>query len=92
MKHTSGPWSAECALSSDLYNIRYITGPDCQKICDVNHRVEMPQDEALANARLIAAAPDLMQALERVLKDGCLDPRLLCVLQANQALAAAKGE
>jgi len=29
---------------------------------------------------------ELEAALRRVLKDGCLDPRLLCVLQANQAL------
>jgi hypothetical protein len=27
-------------------------------------------------------------AIQRLLKDGCLDPRLLCVLQANQVLAA----
>lgn len=30
---------------------------------------------------------DLAGALERILNEGCLDPRLLCVLQANQILA-----
>lgn len=65
-EHTSGPWGSECALSSDMYNIRYITGPDGQKICDVSHRIEMSQTEALANARLIAAAPKMLQKLEHV--------------------------
>ncbi len=68
-QYTSGPWSIECALSSDAYNIRYITGPDCQKICDVNHRVEMSQEEALANARLIAKSPILLAALNECITD-----------------------
>lgn len=66
--HTPGPWSAECALSSDLFNIRYVTGLNCEKVCDVNHRVEMPQEVALANAKLIAASPDLLEAARLALQ------------------------
>lgn len=93
MKHTPAPWNAEAALSSDFDNIRYITGDTsegpCRIIASVRHRPEQSQEEALANAAVMKAAPDLLAALMRVLKEGCLDPRLLCVLQANQAIADA---
>lgn len=41
-------------------------------------------EECLAKSDELVAV--LAAALERILKEGCLDPRLLCVLQANQAL------
>lgn len=63
-RYTQGPWGTECGLSSDAYNIRYINGPGLQKICDINHRVEMSQEEALANAELIVMAPEMIEALE----------------------------
>ncbi len=70
--HTPGPWGRESAVSSDFENIRYITGPKCQQVatvhqrpplCDVKNEGRMSQKEALANAALIAAAPDMLEAL-----------------------------
>ena len=43
-------------------------------------------EEALEKADVHIAR--LAAAVRRLLKDGCLDPRLLCVLQAIQALEA----
>lgn len=62
-KHTPGPWAAESAMSRDVSHIRYITA-DGKIIASVRHRVEHTQDEALANAALFAAAPDLLAALQ----------------------------
>lgn len=64
---TAGPWDSTAALASDLYNIRYIDGPKCEKIATVRHAVDMSQEEALANAKLIAAAPDLLAALKDIM-------------------------
>lgn len=61
-KHTPGPWAAEAAMSSDTPHIRYITA-DGAIIASVRHRLEQTQDEALANARLMAAAPELAAGL-----------------------------
>ena len=61
--HTKGPW-ASTALSSDPHNIRYITGPYCEAMATIHHTKEMSQEEALANAKLIAVAPELLEVLE----------------------------
>lgn len=66
-KHTPGPWGCESAMSSDLDSIRYITNPDGKSIARVRIRNFQSQDEALANARLIAAAPDLLAALQGIM-------------------------
>ncbi len=66
-KHTPGPWTQWAALSSDIYNIRYIDGDNSEPVATIRHPVNMHQSEALANARLIAAAPELLEACEAVL-------------------------
>lgn len=63
-EHTSGPWGQSATLSSDMHHIRYISGPTGEKIATVDHPVDMGQATALANAHLIAAAPDLLAALK----------------------------
>lgn len=72
LKHTPGPWGTENAMSSDYENIRYLTGPNCEQIatihqrkplCNVEKLPRMNQAEALANARLISAAPELLTHL-----------------------------
>ena len=77
-KHTKGPWRSENAMSSDFNKIRYITGPDCEKIAEVqqteyyNSDTRMPQGEALANAAFIVRACnshyELLEALEAAKK------------------------
>ena len=57
--HTPGPWRSN-DFSSSVYG--YIFG-DNQAIC----RVFLDGDECEANARLIAAAPDLLDACKKAL-------------------------
>lgn len=57
-KHTPGPWEVEFSI---------IAAPDCKK-CIVQFGFDIrnhKNPEVLANARLIAAAPALLEALER---------------------------
>lgn len=63
-KFTSGPWGACPPPSSNKYSIRYITGANAELIADIGQPACMTQDEALANATLIKAAPDMLAALE----------------------------
>ena len=69
-KHTPGPWNAFNASWSETF----INAPGFDHgICclDINHATEESQEaaEALmaANARLIAAAPDLLDACRKAL-------------------------
>ncbi|MBS3912691.1 MAG: hypothetical protein KGZ70_12870 [Hydrogenophaga sp.] len=64
-KHSSGEWASETALSSDLHHVRYITA-DGRRIASVCLRNGMPQEEAIANATLLASANKMLQALEEV--------------------------
>ena len=64
-QHTPGPWSMEYDDGV------WISGPDknANVLCDIIGRIDDREagtqitDEDLANARLIAAAPDLLEAL-----------------------------
>jgi hypothetical protein len=64
-QHSTGEWSSEAALSSDLHHVRYITA-DGSIIARVCLRKGMPQEEAIANAKLMATADKMLQALEEV--------------------------
>lgn len=65
--HTPGPWNQAVPCSSNYNTIRHIES-DGFTVSDVNCGAgEISQTEALANARLIAAAPDLLELLEGLL-------------------------
>lgn len=56
--HTPGPWSVESVaevICGNLPSPHMVIGDDCEIVADVHRE---------ANARLIAAAPDLLEALE----------------------------
>lgn len=83
MKHTPGPW-------------RYITGTwvlggDLQVVARTSWPSDPPRngEEMRANARLIAAAPDLLHVAEMVLR-GAADGALYGFAEA--AVRKAKGE
>ena len=90
-KHTPGPWdAAETPNARGCYSIEPIIG------CAYGE-----SDESRANARLIAAAPDLLEFAEEVRRSG--DTRLASMaiaviakataaLTANQAAIAAERE
>lgn len=48
-------------------------------------------NEAIANAHLIAAAPDLLSIVEGIIERGLLNKKELILNAANAAIAKAKG-
>ena len=61
MTHTPGPWRIEGTRDSDEFWVVKNEGP----VCEISQTFGYP-DADEANARLIAAAPDLLAALTRL--------------------------
>lgn len=57
-RHTPAPWKIVAAGS--------IQGPDGKSVCAIAGTIKRSRDEKAANARLIAAAPELLAALARL--------------------------
>lgn len=88
-KHTPGPWTAEepphrCGLP-------YVPVVATTMIARVYSTCYGDDAQAAANAQLIAAAPELLAALERVLADVPCDGLDDWEIQARAAIAKAKG-
>ena len=93
LKHTSGPWSIRQVESAFMI----VHESECAVICTTNDWDEKFKDEEQANARLIAAAPELLEALGKLV--GFFDGSVSIKYVANYALpdaitaiAKAKGE
>ena len=86
-KHTPGPWKVYEDSHSDAYEVM----PDQ---CDVGDTIAVYGRTRKANARLIAAAPDLLRALKVLTLEagagliGDADPKALA--QAREAIAKAE--
>jgi len=83
MKHTKGPWSIDPRLPGRVLNA------EGEKICDISGATD---GAPIATARLIAAAPDLADALRQIIAQ-CPNPKLpygmnVCEI-ARAALAKA---
>ena len=96
--HTPGPWHVEDAPDSGLIFIR--SHPAEVSLANIRKGQDHPND---ANARLIAAAPELLEALQSILfQAGCREARDLGNLnydrlhaveaQARAAIARATGQ
>lgn len=90
--HTPGPW--EAVIGDDVW----ITGPDRDQpwVCDIVPRDhnKPPNEEDLANARLIGAAPDLLAALKAAREFGLDDFTYgdqAMYAQMDAAIAKAEG-
>jgi hypothetical protein len=90
-KHTTGPWKCD-----GLDIMAYAEDPFGHTIAYIQPSLPQFQAEVIANARLIAAAPDLLEALEGLLavavEVGELPPDFGQTRAARAALAKAKGE
>lgn len=93
-RHTPGPWSVDEYTSGDSM---FGFSPACAVMCRDNNKVicEIP-DYTIGqfdreDARLIAAAPDLLEALEHILKGALSLPRF-AEEQARAAIAKATGK
>jgi len=98
MKHTPGPWR-ECGADKGgcVCGLIWSTTAD-RPVAGIEPRPEgfekMPEGEARANARLIAAAPDLLAALKELVY--MIDMHRLavggCVDEARKAIERAEGK
>lgn len=95
-KHTAGPWHV---VEGDEWTSDIATGEPntmlVRTVASVNNR----RDEAKANKHLIAAAPDLLEALEEFRAAFSVDYEYFfngrmaaAVVDAERALAKARGE
>lgn len=102
VKHTPGPWSIVIDDTGGEFTgwPSIVASPEID--CSVIHRAgfkqkfwgDLSQRECIANARLIAAAPDLLEALQRLLNaenDEYLTPIGVKNL-ARAAIAKATGK
>lgn len=98
-KHTPGPWTTKFRRHVNFEensHIHLLTDKEGFNIGLLSSWVNDPETklEAKANALLIAAAPDLLEALEELLLawDECQNPRDGVAEHARSAIARAKGE
>jgi hypothetical protein len=80
--HTPGPWSVEDDTPFSLW----VSCPDGKNPL---HQNRLNRDR-LANARLMAAAPELLEALESIVASSALTDTQLWA-DARDAVAKAKG-
>jgi hypothetical protein len=99
MGHTPGPWR------NDEYGIRDRGGYICGLHWPMRYQAQddrfvTEQEERLADARLIAAAPDLLAALRKILhqfelnlpKHGVVHDERQALIDAHAAIAKATGQ
>lgn len=89
LDHTPGPWEH----IQHGWDGSYIVGDDPR----VNHKrhiadVNLYHDGSEANASLIAAAPDLLEALESLVNSHAPGANFQAVNNARKVIAKARGE
>jgi hypothetical protein len=83
-KHTPGPWNQAPYSPTDV-----VANGDTMVAMAREGLNGIERDKAIANARLIAAAPDLLDALERIAE---LSYDSEATRVAREAIAKARGE
>lgn len=102
-KHTQGLWKVDGITELCIYDVdsRFIGLASITSIKGSNDTYNEAYEEAKANARLMAAAPELLEALEAIQKhwnneDNAyygMDDELFPIMEtAKQAIAKARGE
>jgi len=84
-QHTPGPWIQDIRNPEDIAG--YVFDPSGEVICRVNLRTKI----SINNARLIAAAPELLEALTSVLLENEPQPNKPGYKAALAAIAKATG-
>lgn len=97
MTHTPGPWEIRrMAAGGQILIVPHYDEHDRRSVADVVPVAGEPKMDALANAKLIAAAPALLEALEKLLHEceilNSANIRLAGITEARDAIQAAKGE
>lgn len=96
-QHTPGPWEVDCAAQPIIVNgppegvadqIAVVYDCECPP-AGAHGAYQYGLERAAANARLIAAAPELLAALERMVECYKLNPTVW--EEARAAIEKAKG-
>ncbi len=93
-KHTPGPWRTKREGFSTVYVEARIDGGLIQEVAACGP-TEAGLEQQEANARLIAAAPELLEALRGIMKldeDLCSEGAIEALDKASAAIAKATGE
>jgi len=93
MKHTPGPWHVQAI--TDGRNIRDSSNRGVARAGEYYGRssdLNIKKDEAEANKHLIAAAPELLEALERIVNDSMHKVHPIASQMALAAINKAIGE
>lgn len=95
MKHTQGEWTKGTNTATKDWMTIYASGKPIAEVKPINKKGERQAGDfetEEANARLIAAAPDLLEALEEAIfhVDSVFNPNLKGKCEA--AISKAKGE
>lgn len=90
MAHTQGPWRLDG--DANAMNLDVVSGDGRIAMLDCEN-LEVPDDELKANAALIAAAPDLLGALEWAVEAADANQYEACwYAAARSAISKAKGD
>ena len=92
MSHTPGPWryeTDEASLNAVVYGKGRIPGQHKQFVAQVWSGTDRTLEVAIENAKLIAAAPDLLAALQHVIDINALVPNSEADIQVRAAIAKA---
>lgn len=90
-KHTPGPWIAEVDDNGENLGIMSEAGKAVVAGCGCCGSPWSDKTHAHANARLIAAAPELLEALKMVLQHGRIDNSEKRMNVVSAAIAKAEG-
>jgi hypothetical protein len=94
MRYTQGEWSFD-PNESEFSDKHYVFCPAGKTICSIFGPHDDPEDEANGNALLIAAAPNMLNALETIFGMSSVDDkyfREFAVGMCQNAIKKATGE
>jgi hypothetical protein len=91
-KHTPGPWQEHCIDTNLLLASKHLGVYDAEGWIVAEVAIENVEGCPHANARLIAAAPDLLEALEDCIRALEVSGHLGELRVARAAIAKARGE
>ena len=97
-KHTEGPWKVFGEKSNINITAKFLNGTDPYRMPIAYMQTEENCNDSMANAQLMAAAPELLAACEAVMQmyedDSMFRHPRNCdaILKTEQAIAAAGGK
>lgn len=103
MTHTKGPWQIVAIRDPGFLGVAEVDGPVIAEITEWGSGGKYDLEEATANAKLIVAAPELLEALDYIATEGSDCPPntepaefyrnqlLACIGRAARAIAKVEG-